>query len=161
MSVLPLRDSTSRQQQEPLWRTHMFMFHRAWARHLVTKGQEASCIQQSREEPSARKLPALPTCLQQTQEHLLEKQTQPCCPGDTSTEISTHSHEPPQMLSVFNNNKKAAESAMDTESKLSLQRMWHSKDMTLERMVRSALIHRKSIAKIHCKSTERLNLSGP
>lgn len=67
------------------------------------------------------------------------------------------------MLSVFNNNNKAAESAMDTESKLSLQRMWHSKDVTLESnwMVRSALIHRKSIAKIHCKSTERLNLSGP
>lgn len=51
---------------------------------------------------------------------------------------------------------------MDTESKISLQRMWHTKDVTLESnwMSRSALIHKKSIAKMHCKSMERLNLSG-
>lgn len=55
-----------------------------------------------------------------TPEHLLEKQTQPCCPRDISTEISPHSHEPPQMLYLYSPKKKAAQSDRDTEGKLSL-----------------------------------------
>lgn len=75
-----------------------------------TKSKEVACFAH---------LPATP-------EHLLEKQTQPCCPRDTSTEVSPHSHEPPPMLCLYSM-KKPKTADRDTESTLSLQKMRHKK----------------------------------
>lgn len=85
--MLPLRDSTSGQQRQTLLRTDIPVFYRALTRQSITKGTAKMNrklnlrVQRGTKCRGAACFAHLPA----TPEHLLEKETQPRCPGEIST----------------------------------------------------------------------------